>query len=228
MSEETPEEFEGIDLPEDPPKGSPEWKLKEGRELAEAEKKKLRKKLRERTEGEGMSRRSFLKYTPSALGLAWGLFAAGLGAGGITAGRFLKRNVTFEPPQVFHAGFPAEYEPGAVETRFMAEQRTWVVRTTEDAVNQQAGFYAIQAICTHLGCTPSWVPATETFQCPCHGSSYYKSGVNFEGPAPEPMARYAIDRGPDGMLRIDKSVEFGYEEWREPEAFLSIEEAGLA
>ena len=30
------------------------------------------------------------------------------------------------------------------------------------------------------------------FKCPCHGSGYYRTGINFEGPTPRPLERAAI------------------------------------
>ena len=72
------------------------------------------------------------------------------------------------------------------------------------------GFYAIFAKCTHLGCTPRWLAAENKFKCPCHGSGYYKSGVNFEGPAPRPMDRVRITRAEDGQIVVDMSVKYRF------------------
>ena len=51
------------------------------------------------------------------------------------------------------------------------------------------------SVCTHLGCTPNWLEGEQKFKCPCHGSGFYKDGINFEGPAPRPLERYAIRIG---------------------------------
>ena len=82
----------------------------------------------------------------------------------------------------------------------------------------------ISAICTHLGCTPNWLPEEQKFKCPCHGSGYYKSGINFEGPTPRPLERVAISLASDGQILVDKSVTFRYEkgEWSDPRSFLKI------
>ncbi len=84
------------------------------------------------------------------------------------------------------------------------------------------GFYAIYAKCTHLGCTPRWLAAEDKFKCPCHGSGYYKDGVNFEGPAPRPMDRVRITRAEDGQIVVDTSVKYQFGTWEKPGAFLKV------
>ena len=85
--------------------------------------------------------------------------------------------------------------------------------------------YALITVCTHLGCTPNWLPSQNKFKCPCHGSGYYKTGVNFEGPAPRPLERAKIYVDPaDGQIVVDKSEQFHQErgEWTNPESFLKV------
>jgi len=85
--------------------------------------------------------------------------------------------------------------------------------------------YALIAVCTHLGCTPNWLPTQNKFKCPCHGSGYYKSGVNFEGPTPRPLERAKIFLDPsDGQIVVDKSKQFHQErgEWVDPESFIKL------
>ncbi|HLE36364.1 MAG TPA: Rieske 2Fe-2S domain-containing protein, partial [Candidatus Acidoferrales bacterium] len=86
------------------------------------------------------------------------------------------------------------------------------------------GFYAILAVCTHLGCTPYWLNTENKFKCPCHGSGFRRTGINFEGPAPRSLERVKIALADDGQLVIDKSVLFLYEkgDWTKPEAFLKL------
>ena len=109
--------------------------------------------------------------------------------------------VLFLPPSKFKAGFPDDYVVGEVSEKFKQDFRTWIIRTKQ-------GFYAIFAKCTHLGCTPRWLKAEQKFKCPCHGSGYYISGLNFEGPAPRPMDRFKMTVGDDGQLVVDKSVVY--------------------
>ncbi|HEU4403272.1 MAG TPA: Rieske 2Fe-2S domain-containing protein [Candidatus Polarisedimenticolia bacterium] len=160
-----------------------------------------------------MSRRGFL----STLGIAWTTFAAACGAGAIATSRFMFPNVLFEPPQTFKAGFPAEFLPDTVDNRFKEAFGVFIVR-------EQEGIYALKAVCTHLGCTPNWLEAENKFKCPCHGSGFYRSGINYEGPAPRPLERYRIVLTDDGQILIDKTKSFAYEkgEWGSPEAELKV------
>jgi cytochrome b6-f complex iron-sulfur subunit len=93
----------------------------------------------------------------------------------------------------------------------------WVVR-------ELGGMYALSTVCTHLGCTPNWLEADQKFKCPCHGSGFYMSGINFEGPAPRPLERYRVYFSEDGQLVVDKSKVFQQEkgQWTDPEAFAKV------
>jgi len=57
----------------------------------------------------------------------------------------------------------------------------------------------------------------DKFKCPCHGSGFYKSGMNFEGPAPRPLDRFKISVGEDGQLVVDKSKVFKMQAGTEPD-----------
>ena len=82
--------------------------------------------------------------------------------------------------------------------------------------------YALASVCTHLGCTPSWLDGEQKFKCPCHGSGFYITGINFEGPAPRPLERVALRIAADGMLEVDKSFKFQEEkgQWEDSKSFV--------
>ncbi len=121
------------------------------------------------------------------MGLAWGAFSAASAAALAATGRFMFPNVLNEPPQQFKAGFPNEYGMG-VDERWKEKFGIWIVRVADEDVDPHgAGFYALITVCTHLGCTPNYLSAENKFKCPCHGSGYRLTGINFEGPAPRPL-----------------------------------------
>ena len=53
--------------------------------------------------------------------------------------------------------------------------------------------YALNAVCTHLGCVVPWNKAANKFMCPCHGSQYDETGKVIRGPAPLSLALAKID-----------------------------------
>jgi len=165
----------------------------------------------------GGVRRFFLValfVTPFAL--AWTAFTATMGVWFLGTLRFLVPNVLTEPPSKFKVGFADGYEDGKVVERFK-DQNAWIVRN-------EGKIYALSTTCTHLGCTPNWLEREQKFKCPCHGSGFYISGINFEGPAPRPLERWALGIGDDGQIVVDKSKKFQQErgEWTNPESFIKV------
>jgi cytochrome b6-f complex iron-sulfur subunit len=158
-------------------------------------------------------RRAFLL---SWFAVAWGTMAATLGLWTLGTLRFLFPNVLAEPPNKVKVGLPESFEDGKVVEKFK-DQNIWVVK-------DQGKIYALSTTCTHLGCTPNWLESAGKFKCPCHGSGFYKSGINFEGPAPRPLERWAVSIGDDGQVVVDKSKKFQEErgEWSKPESFINV------
>ena len=162
----------------------------------------------------GTDRRDFLASFPFVT-IAWVAFTGAIAGVGAASLRFLYPNVLYEPPQQFKVGFPADSQIGEVSTGFKDRDGIWVIRNEE-------GFYALITVCTHLGCTPNWLATENKFKCPCHGSGFYTSGINFEGPAPRPLERAAISLADDGQISIDKSQKYLFEKggWDDPNSFL--------
>jgi cytochrome b6-f complex iron-sulfur subunit len=135
--------------------------------------------------------------------------------------RFMFPNILIEPPTKFKVGFPDELAPGQVQEKYKALFGVWIVRYEYEG---QAEIYALKTVCTHLGCTPNWLEGEQKFKCPCHGSGFYKDGINFEGPAPRPLERYAIRLSDDGQLEVDKSRTFFEEkgDWKDPSSFVAV------
>jgi len=157
---------------------------------------------------------SFMAMGFTALSVTGGLFTLGLA-------RFMFPNVLAEPPSRFKVGFKEGFPSGKVETKFVPQYGVWVVNGEFQGQQQ---IYALKTVCTHLGCTPNWLEAEQKFKCPCHGSGFYKDGVNFEGPAPRPLERYAIRISDDGQLEIDKSKAFQEElgQWADPDSYVTV------
>src|ERR1700674_559572 len=142
--------------------------------------------------GDAMTRRDFLnQLTLGSLGIA------GLGSVGVTY-QFFSPNVLFEPSPTFRAGNPDLYPVHSVT--FLQEQLVYIVRMPE-------GFYAVSAVCTHLGCITQWKPDADMIACPCHGSKFKVDGTKIEGPAPRPLPHFAISLTADGELLVDKLQE---------------------
>jgi cytochrome b6-f complex iron-sulfur subunit len=135
--------------------------------------------------------------------------------------RYMFPNILIEPPTRFKVGFPDGLSPGQVETKFIPQFGVWIVRYEYDGAPM---IYALKAVCTHLGCTPNWLEAEQKFKCPCHGSGFYKDAINFEGPAPRPLERYAISLAEDGQLLVDKSRTFQQElgQWKDPASYVPV------
>jgi cytochrome b6-f complex iron-sulfur subunit len=172
------------------------------------------------------SRRNFFAWLALALfgswfATAWTTFT--LSMIGMTLGtvRFMFPNVLSEPPSSFKAGDASGYELDKVDDKFK-EVGAWVIRGKDPEKGEI--IYALSTTCTHLGCTPNWLEGEKKFKCPCHGSGFKITGVNFEGPAPRPLERYAIKKTDDGQIVVDKSRKFQKEldQWNDPDSYVLL------
>ena len=123
------------------------------------------------------SRREFLYYI-------WGASIV-MVTGQFTAGLFF-----FALPRFKAGTFGGLF---SVDGEFMPAVNAAPVKNAEGRFwlsNSDAGFIAIYAVCTHLGCLPNWVPTNFRFECPCHGSKYQITGKYIEGPAPRSLDRF--------------------------------------
>src|SRR5271165_7332973 len=113
-----------------------------------------------------LTRRDFLsEITLGALGVA------GLGGAALTY-QYFSPNVLFEPSTTFRAGNPDLYPMNSVT--ILQDQQVYIVRTA-------GGFFAVSAVCTHLGCVTQWKPEANMIACPCHGSKFTPEGKKLEG-----------------------------------------------
>jgi len=79
--------------------------------------------------------------------------------------------------------------------------------------------FALNAVCTHLGCVVPWNRAANKFMCPCHGSQYNYQGKVVRGPAPLSLAlAHVNDSGGKIALSPWTETDFrtGLQPWWKP------------
>lgn len=136
-----------------------------------------------------------------ATSLGLGAFALAAGSAVTALARFTYPNLTSTQSGPVEVGGPETY-PVATLT-YVAEARVYLG-------HDEGGFYAIDATCTHLGCTPRL--DAEGFVCPCHGSRFSREGQVISGPAPRALGRVLVSRATSGQLVVDrgKTVDPSY------------------
>jgi cytochrome b6-f complex iron-sulfur subunit len=133
-----------------------------------------------------LSRREFLYYL---WGASMAVFLAGTGGATIWFALPRFREGEYGGVLTVPVGDIPEADSGPKE---YADGRFWLVNlgpsTLEDSRQPedypvQPGVKALYKVCVHLGCIYKWVPTSDRFECPCHGSKYLKSGSRIDGPA---------------------------------------------
>jgi len=131
--------------------------------------------------------------------LKLGLGSLSIAAAGTTvfAYQFLSPNVLFEPSPIVNAGRPDSYPMDSV---------TLDVNSGIYLIHAKEGFFALGAVCTHLGCLTVWKPELGIIACPCHGSKFKREGEKIEGPAPKPLPWLRTWVSDEGDLMVDRSA----------------------
>lgn len=133
-----------------------------------------------------LSRREFLYYL---WGASMAVFLAG--AGGATIWFSLPRFREGEYGGVITISASEIPQPDSGPKEYAAG-RFWLVNLggaslqdprQPDEYPLEPGVKALYKVCVHLGCIYKWVPTSDRFECPCHGSKYLKSGTRVAGPA---------------------------------------------
>lgn len=122
-----------------------------------------------------------------------GAFAVATASAASALGRFAYPNLTSQQTGPVDVGPPGGYLTATLT--FVAQARAYLGRDAR-------GFYAIDATCTHLGCTPRL--DADGFACPCHGSRFDRNGQVISGPAPRALARLFVGRAANGHLLVDR------------------------
>ena len=134
------------------------------------------------------SRRDFI-------GMAFGGVAA-VGAGF----SLVAMKKSWDPlPSVVSAGFTtvdlSPIAPGELRIIEWRKKPIFILRKDDsmeanpnrDVVVNGNRYSVFIALCTHLGCIPSWRPTQKDFICACHGGLFDVSGINTFGPPPIPL-----------------------------------------
>lgn len=56
--------------------------------------------------------------------------------------------------------------------------------------SKEGEIFAVEPVCTHLGCILNWNDADKTWDCPCHGSRFDYTGKNIYNPALKNLKNY--------------------------------------
>ena len=131
------------------------------------------------------------------------LVIAGAGSG-LFAYEYFSPNVLFEAPPIVKAGKPDQFPPNSV---------TLDPQSGIYLVSSAKGYYALGAVCTHLGCLTAWKPELDLIACPCHGSRFNRDGIKVAGPAPQPLPWFKVWLADDGYLMVDRSTTLKVQEF---------------
>lgn len=95
---------------------------------------------------------------------------------------------TINMPDLAKAGGAVRIQPAGLP------EPVYVLRS-EDA--GQPSYFAVSPICTHRGCTVETQGAV--LVCPCHGSTFARSGAVLRGPAERPLRSYPATATTEGV-----------------------------
>src|SRR5574341_314751 len=136
-----------------------------------------------------LTRRTFLQL----LGWAWTVPTL------LTLRQF-SRFVGYQPPgpdpTVIALGRPQELQPLPMHI-----ERARIFLQTD-----AGGYYALDNVCTHLGCLIHPQP-DGGFACPCHGSLYTAEGQVVRGPATRPLPYLELRWDSAGQLVVDRGKQ---------------------
>ncbi len=134
-------------------------------------------------EKDGVSRRQFIKAC------AWGVGACYAAAIGYPVYKYLTSpaekeaslttvtEVTLKDADKLPAGSMMMFKFGS--------RPSMLIHHKDDS------WVALDAVCTHLGCTVQYIPDQNVIHCFCHDGQYDpQTGKNISGPPPRPLKKY--------------------------------------
>jgi cytochrome b6-f complex iron-sulfur subunit len=76
------------------------------------------------------------------------------------------------------------------------------VLVVEDSAGE---LHALDAKCTHEGCTVRYVPGESLIWCACHNARFDLQGRVLAGPPPRSLSRHGVHRDADGRIVVSVS-----------------------
>jgi cytochrome b6-f complex iron-sulfur subunit len=134
-------------------------------------------------------RRDFFTWVARGSLVVISALAVGEGA------RFFSYESTGETPTMIPVGKPADYAGGTLT--YVPSARAYIGRDGN-------GLYALDAVCTHLGCLVQQ-QAGGGFACPCHGSRFTADGQVITGPADRALPYLGLQLNQDGQVVVDRA-----------------------
>jgi cytochrome b6-f complex iron-sulfur subunit len=148
-------------------------------------------------EDESFTRRGFVQVAAGGVGLAY------LAALGYPIYRYL--NSPVEASAALAAVKEVSLKDADKLPRGSALMFKFGVRPALLIHHLDDSWVALTAVCTHMGCTVAYNPASNQIECHCHGGKYdAKTGENISGPPPRPLKKYVIKLTP-GMVTVSRT-----------------------
>lgn len=91
--------------------------------------------------------------------------------------------------------------------KLMGRKKSVIIRAGGEKVivfdDPQDKSRALNAKCTHEGCTVQYKPGEGVIWCACHNGFYDLDGRVISGPPPRPLARYEVTRKSEEDISVD-------------------------
>ncbi len=157
----------------------------------------------DRHDGQSCSRRQFIIGSTGLVG--GGVFVALGGILGVTAVAPTLKDL---PRQWIEVGRETDFPTGSITSVTLHYKRTRAFHSENVEVpvlvrrDSEDEFVCFSSVCTHLGCSVRWDPATNRFKCSCHGGAFDRDGNVVAGPPPSPLPRLSW-RMEAGILKVE-------------------------
>ena len=136
----------------------------------------------------GLSRRKLLDHLIGAA-----IAVTGIGFGGGAVSFWYPPETTTRKKDKIEAGKKDSLPVGsAVKVDFNGEPVL--------VMHVAGGFFAVSAVCTHLGCIVEWSAEKQQVVCPCHNATFDYRGNIVSGPPPTPLKSFLVEVQGDTIM----------------------------